>query len=163
NLSFGGGCAHISHLTDEGTMNFFVGTSGYSYPEWKGSFYPAKLPAKEMLGFYAARFRTVEINNTFYCPPTASVLEAWAARVPAGAGVPPPVVVRRRGVRAAPRLPGGDVRRRRGGRPGGSARGDSRLGLPAAAPARVRRCGATGVGGADAVAALAGVLRVLQA
>jgi len=64
-------------------MNFFVGTSGYSYPEWKGSFYPAKMPAKQMLGFYAERFRTVEINNTFYRPPTPSVLEAWAAQVPA--------------------------------------------------------------------------------
>src|SRR5688572_18030433 len=64
-------------------MNFYVGTSGYSYPEWKGSFYPAKLPAKQMLGFYAARFRSVEINNTFYRPPAPSVLEAWAGQVPA--------------------------------------------------------------------------------
>ncbi len=63
-------------------MNFYVGTSGYSYPEWKGSFYPAKLPAREMLGFYAARFRTVEINNTFYRAPTASTLRAWAEQVP---------------------------------------------------------------------------------
>jgi uncharacterized protein YecE (DUF72 family) len=51
-------------------MNFFVGTSGYSYPEWKGTFYPAKMPPKQMLGFYSAHFRTVEINNTFYRPPT---------------------------------------------------------------------------------------------
>jgi uncharacterized protein YecE (DUF72 family) len=64
-------------------MNFYVGTSGYSYPKWKGSFYPAKLPAKQMLGFYAARFRTVEINNTFYRPPTPSVLKGWADQVPA--------------------------------------------------------------------------------
>jgi uncharacterized protein YecE (DUF72 family) len=64
-------------------MNFYVGTSGYSYPEWKGSFYPAKIPARQMLGFYAARFRTVEINNTFYRPPVASVLSAWAEQVPA--------------------------------------------------------------------------------
>lgn len=64
-------------------MDFFVGTSGYSYPEWKGSFYPAKLPAKQMLGFYSSHFRTVEINNTFYRAPTASVLESWAAQVPA--------------------------------------------------------------------------------
>jgi uncharacterized protein YecE (DUF72 family) len=64
-------------------MNFYVGTSGYSYPEWKGRFYPAKMPAKQMLSFYATRFRTVEINNTFYRPPVASVLEAWAAQVPA--------------------------------------------------------------------------------
>ena len=65
-------------------MNFYVGTSGYSYPEWKGSFYPAKMAAKQMLPFYAERFRTVEINNTFYRPPVASVLEAWASQVPAG-------------------------------------------------------------------------------
>ena len=65
-------------------MDFFVGTSGYSYPEWKGTFYPAKLPAKQMLGFYGERFRTVEINNTFYRPPSASVAEGWAAQVPAG-------------------------------------------------------------------------------
>ncbi len=64
-------------------MNFYVGTSGYSYPEWKGSFYPAKMRAKEMLGFYAARFRTVEINNTFYRAPAASTLKAWAEQVPA--------------------------------------------------------------------------------
>jgi uncharacterized protein YecE (DUF72 family) len=64
-------------------MNVFVGTSGYSYPEWKGSFYPPKLPTKQMLGFYAAHFRTVEINNTFYRPPTAQLLETWAEQVPA--------------------------------------------------------------------------------
>ena len=64
-------------------MNVYVGTSGYSYPEWKGSFYPAKFPAKQMLGYYAERFRTVEINNTFYRPPTAALLEGWAAQVPA--------------------------------------------------------------------------------
>jgi uncharacterized protein YecE (DUF72 family) len=64
-------------------MTFYVGTSGYSYPEWKGTFYPAKMPAKELLGFYATRFRTVEINNTFYRPPVASVLEGWARQVPA--------------------------------------------------------------------------------
>ena len=64
-------------------MNFHVGTSGYSYPEWKGTFYPAKMPAKQMLGFYGSHFRTVEINNTFYRPPTAQLLETWAAQVPA--------------------------------------------------------------------------------
>jgi uncharacterized protein YecE (DUF72 family) len=64
-------------------MNFFIGTSGYSYPEWKGSFYPAKMPTKQMLGYYAARFGTVEVNNTFYRAPTAQVLESWAAQVPA--------------------------------------------------------------------------------
>lgn len=63
-------------------MNFYVGTSGFSYPEWKNTFYPAKLPAKQMLGFYAARFRAVEINNTFYRAPTEQLLAAWAAQVP---------------------------------------------------------------------------------
>ena len=152
-------------------MEFFVGTSGYSYPAWKGNFYPAKMPARQMLGFYAARFRTVEINNTFYrcprrrsskrgrrrCRPSSAsysrhrsrsrtcaaqgrgdlvthLLEAAGAlkerlgpllfqlppnfkkdvprlceflallpwRVPGGGGVPPCVVVRRRGLRSAP-------------------------------------------------------------
>ena len=63
-------------------MQFFVGTSGYSYKEWKGIFYPEKLPQKEMLRYYAQRFSTVEINNTFYRMPKASVLESWAAQVP---------------------------------------------------------------------------------
>lgn len=64
-------------------MRFFVGTSGYSYKEWKGSFYPEKMPAKDMLGFYAQRFSTVEINNTFYRMPAPSVLESWSTQVPA--------------------------------------------------------------------------------
>lgn len=63
-------------------MKLYVGTSGYSYKEWKGSFYPEDLPAKGMLRYYAERFRTVEINNSFYRLPTASVVEAWAAEVP---------------------------------------------------------------------------------
>lgn len=63
-------------------MNLHVGTSGYSYREWKGSFYPDKLPAKQMLRHYGERFRTVEINSTFYGTPRASVLEAWAGEVP---------------------------------------------------------------------------------
>jgi uncharacterized protein YecE (DUF72 family) len=65
-------------------MNFYVGTSGYSYKEWKGGFYPDALPAKEMLGFYAKQFRAVEINSTFRSVPAASVMEAWASQVPAG-------------------------------------------------------------------------------
>lgn len=63
-------------------MDVRVGTSGFSYKEWKGSFYPEKLAAKDMLRFYAQRFRTVEINNTFYRMPKAALLEAWAAEVP---------------------------------------------------------------------------------
>jgi uncharacterized protein YecE (DUF72 family) len=64
-------------------MNLYVGTSGYSYKEWKGTFYPEDLPDKQMLRFYAERFRSVEINNTFYRMPKPSVLESWAAEVPA--------------------------------------------------------------------------------
>jgi uncharacterized protein YecE (DUF72 family) len=64
-------------------MNLYVGTSGYSYKEWKGTFYPKDLPAAQMLRYYGARFRTVEINNTFYRMPKASVLEGWAETVPA--------------------------------------------------------------------------------
>jgi uncharacterized protein YecE (DUF72 family) len=64
-------------------MNLYVGTSGYSYKEWKGSFYPDDLPAKGMLHYYGERFRTVEINNTFYRMPSVLVLEAWAGDVPA--------------------------------------------------------------------------------
>jgi len=55
-----------------------TGTSGFSYKEWKGSFYPDDLPAAEMLSFYASRLGAVEINNTFYRMPKAEVLESWA-------------------------------------------------------------------------------------
>ncbi len=65
-------------------MDLYVGTSGYSYKEWKGTFYPEKLPARRMLGFYGECFRSVEINSTFYGVPAASVLEGWADAVPAG-------------------------------------------------------------------------------
>jgi len=64
-------------------MNLYVGTSGYSYKEWKGAFYPEDLPDKQMLRYYGERFRSVEINNTFYRMPKASILEAWATEVPA--------------------------------------------------------------------------------
>ncbi|MFO0844774.1 MAG: DUF72 domain-containing protein [Gemmataceae bacterium] len=64
-------------------MNLHVGTSGYSYKEWKGSFYPNDLPVKQMLRYYGKRFGAVEINNTFYRMPTAAALEAWAGDVPA--------------------------------------------------------------------------------
>src|SRR5204863_1025205 len=63
--------------------NLSVGTSGFSYKEWKGTFYPQDLPAKQMLRYYGERFQTVEINNTFYRMPTASSLEPWAGEVPA--------------------------------------------------------------------------------
>ena len=63
-------------------MRTLVGTSGWSYKEWKGSFYPAKLPQDEMLGFYASRFPTVEVNNSFYRIPSEKVLMGWAEQVP---------------------------------------------------------------------------------
>src|SRR3989440_4115259 len=63
-------------------MNLLVGTSGYSYKEWKGSFYPEKIPAKAMLRFYSERLSTVEINATFYRMPQTSMLENWKEQVP---------------------------------------------------------------------------------
>jgi uncharacterized protein YecE (DUF72 family) len=64
------------------SVKTWIGTSGYSYPEWKGNFYPEKMAAKDMLGFYAGRFPTVEINNTFYRMPKEALLQSWAAQVP---------------------------------------------------------------------------------
>ena len=64
------------------SMRVLAGTSGYSYPEWKGNFYPEKMSAKDMLGYYSQRFPTVEINNTFYRMPTEALLSGWAAQVP---------------------------------------------------------------------------------
>src|SRR5260370_30950842 len=63
-------------------MATWVGTSGYNYPEWKGSFYPEKLPATKMLPYYAERFPTVEINYTFYRTPNAKILEGWNRATP---------------------------------------------------------------------------------
>jgi uncharacterized protein YecE (DUF72 family) len=59
-----------------------VGTSGWNYPEWKGSFYPSDTKPAGMLPYYAARFSTVEVNNTFYRMPTAKVVQGWMAAVP---------------------------------------------------------------------------------
>ena len=63
-------------------MACLAGTSGYAYKEWRGSFYPADLPDDGMLGHYAGRLPTVEINNTFYRMPRESVVLAWADQVP---------------------------------------------------------------------------------
>ena len=63
-------------------MDLYVGTSGFSYKEWKGNFYPEKLPAKEMLPYYASRLPAVEINNTFYRLPQRSMVESWKEQVP---------------------------------------------------------------------------------
>lgn len=64
-------------------MNLHVGTSGYSYKEWKGSFYPEDLPAKEMLSYYSRKLPAVEINNTFYRLPQPAMIENWKEQVPA--------------------------------------------------------------------------------
>jgi uncharacterized protein YecE (DUF72 family) len=60
----------------------WVGTSGYNYPEWKGSFYPKTLPAAKMLPYYAGQFSTVEINYTFYRAPNEKILQGWDAATP---------------------------------------------------------------------------------
>ena len=65
-------------------MTFYVGTSGFSYKEWKGPFYPEGLKDREMLGYYASRLTAVEINNTFYRMPKRDVIRAWAAETPPG-------------------------------------------------------------------------------
>ena len=59
-----------------------IGTSGWVYPHWKGLFYPRDLPSKEWFAYYAARFPTVEINNSFYRIPKEKVLLEWAEQVP---------------------------------------------------------------------------------
>ena len=64
-------------------MDLYVGTSSYSEKAWKGKFYPKDLPAAQMLRYYSERFRTVEINSTFFAMPKASVLEQRAGEVPA--------------------------------------------------------------------------------
>jgi uncharacterized protein YecE (DUF72 family) len=63
-------------------MKLLAGTSGYAFKEWKGPFYPEQMKDAEMLGFYASKFPTVEINNTFYRLPRENVLLEWAAQVP---------------------------------------------------------------------------------
>jgi uncharacterized protein YecE (DUF72 family) len=63
-------------------VTVLVGTSGYNYEAWRGSFYPADLSTKKMLAFYAERFDSVEINYSFYRKPTEKILAGWAAQVP---------------------------------------------------------------------------------
>jgi uncharacterized protein YecE (DUF72 family) len=63
-------------------MKIHAGTSGFSYDEWRGTFYPADLPKTGMLGHYSARLASVEINNTFYQLPKAELLERWRDAVP---------------------------------------------------------------------------------
>ncbi len=63
---------------------YWVGTSGYNYAEWKGSFYPERMPASKMLPYYAERFRTVEINYSFYRMPSEKSIGDWVKATPDG-------------------------------------------------------------------------------
>lgn len=63
-------------------MRLLAGTSGFSYKEWVGEFYPDKLAAKDMLAHYATRLPIVEINNTFYRMPNATSIQGWRSQVP---------------------------------------------------------------------------------
>lgn len=65
-------------------MKLHAGTSGFSYKEWKGSFYPEKMKEADMLAYYAGRFDTVELNNTFYRLPNETTMQGWASQVPPG-------------------------------------------------------------------------------
>ena len=62
-------------------MNLYTGTSGFSYKEWKGTFYPEDLSEKEMLSYYAGQLKAVEINNSFYRMPKENVLKSWVDQV----------------------------------------------------------------------------------
>ena len=70
--------------TAQGPARLYAGTSGFSYPEWRGGFYPKDLPAERMLEHYSRVFSTVEINNTFYRFPRAEHVEQWRRATPAG-------------------------------------------------------------------------------
>lgn len=59
-----------------------IGTSGYVYRDWRGRFYPERLPARQWLPFYAGCFATLELNNSFYRLPSAAAFRAWRAAVP---------------------------------------------------------------------------------
>jgi uncharacterized protein YecE (DUF72 family) len=75
--------AHCDILAAGGDpLQTLVGTSGYSYAPWKGSFYPEKLPAARMLSYYAEKLPTVEINNTFYRLPAPEMVRKWAEETP---------------------------------------------------------------------------------
>ncbi len=64
--------------------NVHVGTVGWSYPDWKGCFYPKGTAARDYLAFYAGRFRAVEVDSTFYAWPKRTNLQQWAEKVPPG-------------------------------------------------------------------------------
>ncbi len=72
----------VKAMPSPSARRIHIGTSGWSYPHWKGPFYPPDMTGDEMLGYYAGRFETVEINNSFYRLPEAQTLASWARQVP---------------------------------------------------------------------------------
>jgi uncharacterized protein YecE (DUF72 family) len=74
----------ISKQAKEGFGVIYIGTSGWHYDSWRGPFYPEDMQAEDFLGYYAARFQTVEINNTFYQLPGTDTFVRWSDTVPAG-------------------------------------------------------------------------------
>jgi len=61
-------------------MRFFVGVSGFSYASWKGNFYPKDLKSEDFLGSYSRKLNSVEINSSFYAPPSATTVKSWSAK-----------------------------------------------------------------------------------
>jgi len=61
-------------------MKFFVGVSGFSYTSWKGNFYPKDLKSEDFLGSYSQKLNSVEINSSFYAPPSATTVKSWSAK-----------------------------------------------------------------------------------
>lgn len=72
----------LTCVSSDSAHRVLVGTSGYNYPEWRGTFYPERFSTDKMLEYYAARFPTVEINYTFYRMPTEKLLAGWSAGTP---------------------------------------------------------------------------------
>ena len=62
----------------------FVGVSGFSYPGWRGNFYPKDLKSEDFLQYYSQRLNSVEINSSFYAPPSAAMIKSWSAKAPDG-------------------------------------------------------------------------------
>jgi len=74
----------IEGVTAENRPSLFIGTSGFYYSDWRGCFYPAKLPAREYLPYYSTRFKSLEVNSTFYRLPLESTLSRWRDITPPG-------------------------------------------------------------------------------
>src|SRR4051812_13780771 len=76
------GAGADSTVEQGASMRVVAGTSGFAYKEWRGTFYPEGMKDEAMLPWYAERFRTVEMNNTFYRLPNEKTLRHWAEQVP---------------------------------------------------------------------------------